>query len=154
MYYSSRGMAELSSPALLLDRRSQRRCPEGRRGTSCLTTVDQRPAPPARGITRAKAFSAQWTQSCSHRNGPARAQLRRRDFLSRPRIDECGETTPGKAPVRVNIGLTDAFPKLIAFQILRAAFRSEAAVHMICREGNRSTRESPPGAPIGHCARR
>jgi LysR family transcriptional regulator, transcriptional activator of nhaA len=42
---------------------------------------------------------------------------------------------PGKHPVRVNIGLTDAFPKLIAFQILRAAFRSEAAVHMICREG-------------------
>ena len=41
---------------------------------------------------------------------------------------------PGKHPVRVNIGLTDAFPKLIAFQILRAAFRSEAAVHMICRE--------------------
>jgi LysR family transcriptional regulator, transcriptional activator of nhaA len=42
---------------------------------------------------------------------------------------------PGKHPVRVNIGLTDAFPKLIAFQILRAAFRAEAAVHMICREG-------------------
>jgi LysR family transcriptional activator of nhaA len=42
---------------------------------------------------------------------------------------------PGKHPVRVNIGLTDAFPKLIAFQILRAAFRSEAAIHMICREG-------------------
>jgi LysR family transcriptional regulator, transcriptional activator of nhaA len=42
---------------------------------------------------------------------------------------------PGKHPVRVNIGLTDAFPKLIAFQILRAAFRSEPAVHMICREG-------------------
>jgi LysR family transcriptional activator of nhaA len=42
---------------------------------------------------------------------------------------------PGKHPLRVNIGLTDAFPKLIAFQILRAAFRSEAAVHMICREG-------------------
>ena len=42
---------------------------------------------------------------------------------------------PGKHPVRVNIGLTDAFPKLIAFQILRAAFCSEAAVHVICREG-------------------
>lgn len=42
---------------------------------------------------------------------------------------------PGKHPVRVNIGLTDAFPKLIAFKILRAAFRSDAAVHMICREG-------------------
>jgi len=42
---------------------------------------------------------------------------------------------PGKHPVRLNIGLTDAFPKLIAFQILRAAFRSDEPVHVICREG-------------------
>ena len=33
---------------------------------------------------------------------------------------------PGKHPVRLNIGLTDAFPKLIAWQILHAAFRSES----------------------------
>ncbi|HJT82568.1 MAG TPA: transcriptional activator NhaR [Chthoniobacterales bacterium] len=42
---------------------------------------------------------------------------------------------PGKHPLRLNIGLTDAFPKLIAFQILKAAFRSDEAVHVICREG-------------------
>lgn len=42
---------------------------------------------------------------------------------------------PGKHPIRLNIGLTDAFPKLIAFQILKAAFRSDDAVHVICREG-------------------
>jgi LysR family transcriptional activator of nhaA len=42
---------------------------------------------------------------------------------------------PGKHPLRLNIGLTDAFPKLIAFQILKAAFRSEEAIHVICREG-------------------
>jgi LysR family transcriptional regulator, transcriptional activator of nhaA len=42
---------------------------------------------------------------------------------------------PGKHPIRLNIGLTDAFPKLIAFQILKAAFRSDEAVHIICREG-------------------
>jgi LysR family transcriptional regulator, transcriptional activator of nhaA len=42
---------------------------------------------------------------------------------------------PGKHPVRLNIGLTDAFPKLIAWQILRAAFRSDEPVHVVCREG-------------------
>src|SRR5215212_12231215 len=42
---------------------------------------------------------------------------------------------PGKHPVRLNIGLTDAFPKLIAWQIVRAAFRVDEAVHIVCREG-------------------
>ena len=42
---------------------------------------------------------------------------------------------PTKHPLRLNIGLTDAFPKLIAFQILRAAFRLDNAIHIICREG-------------------
>lgn len=42
---------------------------------------------------------------------------------------------PGKYPLKLNIGLTDAFPKLIAFQILRETFRSDEAVHVICREG-------------------
>jgi LysR family transcriptional activator of nhaA len=42
---------------------------------------------------------------------------------------------PGKHPIRLNIGLTDAFPKLITFEILRAAFKSDEPVHVICREG-------------------
>lgn len=42
---------------------------------------------------------------------------------------------PGKHPIRLNIGLTDAFPKLITFEILRAAFKSDDVVHVICREG-------------------
>jgi LysR family transcriptional regulator, transcriptional activator of nhaA len=42
---------------------------------------------------------------------------------------------PGKHPVRLNIGLTDSFPKLIAFQILQAAFRLETSIHIVCREG-------------------
>jgi LysR family transcriptional regulator, transcriptional activator of nhaA len=42
---------------------------------------------------------------------------------------------PGKHPIRLSIGLTDAFPKLIAFQILKAAFRADEAIHIICREG-------------------
>jgi LysR family transcriptional activator of nhaA len=41
---------------------------------------------------------------------------------------------PGKHPVRLNIGLTDAFPHLIAFEIFKGAFRSVEAVHIICRE--------------------
>lgn len=42
---------------------------------------------------------------------------------------------PGKRPLRLNIGLTDAFPKLLAFQILKAAFRFNEPVHLVCREG-------------------
>jgi LysR family transcriptional activator of nhaA len=42
---------------------------------------------------------------------------------------------PGKHPVRLNIGLTDAFPKLIAWRILQAAFRADEPVHVVCREG-------------------
>lgn len=42
---------------------------------------------------------------------------------------------PTRHPLRLNIGLTDAFPKLIAFQILKAAFRLDDAIHIICREG-------------------
>jgi LysR family transcriptional activator of nhaA len=42
---------------------------------------------------------------------------------------------PGKHPVRLNIGLTDAFPKLITRQILRAAFGFDHPVHVVCREG-------------------
>lgn len=42
---------------------------------------------------------------------------------------------PSQRPLRLNIGLTDAFPKLIAFEILKAAFRSETAIHVVCREG-------------------
>src|SRR6188768_515724 len=29
---------------------------------------------------------------------------------------------PGKRPMRLNIGMTDALPKLVAFEIVRAAF--------------------------------
>lgn len=42
---------------------------------------------------------------------------------------------PGKRPLRLNVGLTDAFPKLLAFQILKAAYRVGESVHLVCREG-------------------
>jgi LysR family transcriptional regulator, transcriptional activator of nhaA len=42
---------------------------------------------------------------------------------------------PGIRPLRLNVGLTDAFPKLIAFQILKAVFHCTEAIHLICREG-------------------
>ena len=42
---------------------------------------------------------------------------------------------PGTRPLRADVGLTDAFPKLIAFQTLKAAFHYTDAIHLICREG-------------------
>lgn len=42
---------------------------------------------------------------------------------------------PGKRPLRLNIGLTDAFPKVMAFQILKAAFRFTDGIHVVCRDG-------------------
>lgn len=42
---------------------------------------------------------------------------------------------PGKRPLRFNIGLTDAFPKVIAFQIVKAALRFTDPIHIVCREG-------------------
>jgi LysR family transcriptional activator of nhaA len=41
----------------------------------------------------------------------------------------------GKRPLRLNIGLTDAFPKLIASKIFQGAFHSTDPIHIICREG-------------------
>jgi LysR family transcriptional activator of nhaA len=46
---------------------------------------------------------------------------------------------PGARPLRVNVGLTDSFPKLIAFQVLKAAFHHIDAIHVICREGELAT---------------
>ncbi len=42
---------------------------------------------------------------------------------------------PGKRPLRLTIGLTDAFPKVMAFQILKAAFHFTESIHIVCREG-------------------
>jgi LysR family transcriptional activator of nhaA len=43
---------------------------------------------------------------------------------------------PGKRPLRLNIGITDAVSKLITFEILRAAFRlTDPLIHIVCREG-------------------
>src|SRR3954464_11363379 len=56
-------------------------------------------------------------------------------FSAGPEPMNAVKQRPGKHPVRLNIGLTDAFPKLIAWQILRAAFRVDEAIHIVCREG-------------------
>jgi LysR family transcriptional activator of nhaA len=42
---------------------------------------------------------------------------------------------PGKRALRLNIGLTDSFPKVIAFQILKAVFRLNEPIHVVCRDG-------------------
>src|ERR1700757_1568607 len=41
---------------------------------------------------------------------------------------------PGSRPLRLNVGMTDALSKLIAFEILKPAFRISPPVHVICRQ--------------------
>ena len=41
----------------------------------------------------------------------------------------------GKRPVKLNVGITDALSKLIAFEIIKAAFRISDQIHIVCREG-------------------
>ena len=66
--------------------------------------------------------------------GPARAQLRGRDFLRRPRADERREAASGNRALRLNVGMTDALSKLIAFEILKPAFRFADPIHIVCRQ--------------------
>ena len=41
---------------------------------------------------------------------------------------------PGGRPLRLNVGMTDSLPKLIAFEILKPAFHSSKPVQVICRQ--------------------
>jgi LysR family transcriptional activator of nhaA len=41
---------------------------------------------------------------------------------------------PGSRPLRLNVGMTDALSKLIAFEIPKPDFRISPPVHVICRE--------------------
>ncbi len=42
---------------------------------------------------------------------------------------------PTTRPVRLQVGVADAMPKLVSFEILKPALSAGPAVHMICREG-------------------
>lgn len=42
---------------------------------------------------------------------------------------------PENRPLQLNVGLTDAFPRLIAFEIFKAVFNFDPLIHLICREG-------------------
>ena len=86
------------------------------------------------GVARRKAFPARRAQSRAHRSRAARAQLRGRNFLRRPRAHERGEAAPGSRALRLNVGMTDALSKLIAFEILKPAFQFRASDHVICRQ--------------------
>jgi len=44
----------------------------------------------------------------------------------------------GTRPMKLNVGITDSVPKLVAREILRPAFHSEPPVHVICHEGKLS----------------
>ena len=41
---------------------------------------------------------------------------------------------PGNRALRLNVGMTDALSKLIAFEILKPAFRISPPVHVVCRQ--------------------
>jgi DNA-binding transcriptional LysR family regulator len=41
---------------------------------------------------------------------------------------------PGNRALRFNVGMTDALSKLIAFEILKSAFRFADPVHIVCRQ--------------------
>ena len=42
---------------------------------------------------------------------------------------------PGGRPLRLQVGITDSLPKLIAYELLKPAFRLSQPVHLVCREG-------------------
>ncbi|MGZ5441882.1 MAG: transcriptional activator NhaR [Thermoanaerobaculia bacterium] len=43
---------------------------------------------------------------------------------------------PTGRPVRVHVGIADVVPKLVAYRVLRPAFRTSADVQMVCREAS------------------
>ena len=42
---------------------------------------------------------------------------------------------PSDRPIRFNVGITDAMPKLIAYRLLEPALRMQQTVHLVCQEG-------------------
>ncbi len=42
---------------------------------------------------------------------------------------------PTTRPVRLDVGVADAVPKLVAYEILKPVFAQAPAVHLVCREG-------------------
>jgi LysR family transcriptional activator of nhaA len=42
---------------------------------------------------------------------------------------------PLQREINFNVGLADSIPKLVAHEILRPVFKSEAPIHVVCREG-------------------
>jgi LysR family transcriptional activator of nhaA len=46
------------------------------------------------------------------------------------------QSRPGVRPLRLNVGITDSLPKLIAYEMLKPAFQFSHPVHLICREGD------------------
>ena len=55
-------------------------------------------------------------------------------FLAGRKLMTVVKQQPGSRPLRLNVGMTDALSKLIAFEIPKPAFRISPPVHVICRE--------------------
>ena len=55
-------------------------------------------------------------------------------FLAGRKLMTAVKQQPGSRPLRLNVGMTDALSKLIAFEIPKPDFRISPPVYVICRE--------------------
>jgi LysR family transcriptional regulator, transcriptional activator of nhaA len=97
--------------------------------------LNQRAASASGGFAPRKPFSPKRTKPHAHRGRTPPLSYADEIFSIGRELMNALKHRPGTRPLRVNVGLTDSFPKLIAFEILKAAFRQGNAIHLICREG-------------------
>ena len=80
---SRHGMAELSSFAVFLGRRSRRFCRQGMQAVATGSANDQRTDPVIGRISQDGAFQLIWSKSRSDRNGSDSFSIRRRNLCTR-----------------------------------------------------------------------
>ena len=88
-------MAQLPSPAVLLDRRPRGRHLESRREAAAVAADDQRADPAARGLAGPEAVSAPGPLAGDDRRRTGGLPLRRRDLRHRPRAARNAARTAG-----------------------------------------------------------
>jgi LysR family transcriptional activator of nhaA len=55
--------------------------------------------------------------------------------LGRELLSAVKQRPGGGRPLRLQVGITDSLPKLIAYELLKPAFQFSQPVHLVCREG-------------------
>lgn len=128
-------MAKLLPSALLLGGGPQVGRAEGSRRATCVTTVHQCAAWRVRRKLGHKLFKRSGRNLVLTEMGQLVLSYADEIFSSGCELMNAVRQRPTKHPLRLNIGLTDAFPKMIAFQILRAAFRLDYAARASAASG-------------------